>query len=271
MRLAVSNIAWPAGADEAAQAVLREQGATGVELALTKIWPQPLEASAAEVDRYRAWWQSRGLDIVALQALLFGKPELTIFDGPATRQATLDYLRRIIALAGRLGARVLVFGSPRNRLRRSLSPADALDTAVTFFRQLAEAAQSHGAVFCIEPNPEAYGCDWVTNVAQGIEVVDAVNHDGFGLHLDAAAMTLAGDGAEALAAAGTRCRHFHVSAPFLQKAPGGGVPHEALARALEQTQFAGWVSIEMSEDKLQPSWEQAVRRALAFVQGTYAM
>jgi sugar phosphate isomerase/epimerase len=270
MRLAISNIAWPAGADEAALAVLREQGATGVELALTKIWPQPLEASALEVDRYRAWWESRGLRIVALQALLFGRPELAIFESAAARQPTLDYLRRIIALAGRLGARILVFGSPANRLRRSLSHADALEIAVPFFRQLAEAAGGHGAVFCIEPNPEAYGCDWVTDVAQGIEVVDAVNHAGFGLHLDAAAMTLAGDCAEALSAAGPRCRHFHVSAPFLHEVPGGDVPHAALARTLAQVQFRGWVSIEMSENKLQPSWQQAVRHALAFVRGTYA-
>jgi sugar phosphate isomerase/epimerase len=205
-----------------------------------------------------------------LQALLFGRPELTIFDSPAVRQATLDYLRRIIALAGRLGARILVFGSPGNRLRRNLSHVDALGVAVPFFREVAEAANAHGVVLCIEPNPEAYGCDWVTNVAQGIEVVDAVNHGGFGLHLDAAAMTLAGDPAQAVTAAGARCRHFHVSAPFLHEVPGGDVPHAALGRALAQIRFRGWVSIEMSEARLQPSWQEAVRRALDFVRGTYA-
>jgi sugar phosphate isomerase/epimerase len=122
---------------------------------------------------------------------------------------------------------------------------------------------------CLEPNPPAYGCDWVTEVAHAVQVVDAVGSAGFGVHLDTAAMTLAGESADAVRAVGLCCRHFHLSAPFLHEFPGVEVGHAEFAAALEQVHYRGWVSIEMSEAKLQPPWQDAIGRALAFAGEVY--
>ena len=67
-------------------------------------------------------------------AILFGKPELRIFGPEPVRQATLDHLGRVAELAAALGARALVFGSPRNRDRGVLTPDEAFTHAVDFFR-----------------------------------------------------------------------------------------------------------------------------------------
>jgi sugar phosphate isomerase/epimerase len=269
MRLAISNIAWPAGADAEALPLLQEHHVAGVELALTKIWPEPLAATAAHLDAYRTWWESRGNRIVALQALLFGKSDLLLFGSPSSREAMHNYLAGIIACAARLGAGVLVFGSPANRKRGNLDSAAALAIAVSFFRRLGDAAAQHGVALCIEPNPPQYGCDWVTTVREAIELVDAVATPGFGLHLDTAGMHLAGDGPAAVAAAGPRVRHFHVSAPFLEGVPAGDLPHADYARVLAAQDYSGWVSIEMAEPKLRPTWQDGIRTALSCVRHTY--
>ena len=86
MRLAVSNIAWPADQDAAVAGVLRDLGVTGIEVAPTKVWPRPLEASPTEIEDYRAFWEARGFEIVAAQALLFGRPDLTLFESEAARR-----------------------------------------------------------------------------------------------------------------------------------------------------------------------------------------
>ncbi len=270
MRLAISNIAWPAGADADAAPLLRAHGVEGVELALTKIWPEPLDVPAAEVGVYRDGWEKQGLRIVALQALFFGKPHLTLFGDEPVRRQMLDYLSGMIERAGMLGAGVLVFGSPKNRQRQKRSRAEAWAIAVPFFRELGRAARRHGVRFCIEPNPPAYGCDFVTTVAEGVELVDAVGDDGFGLHLDTAGMSLVGDPpAASIRDAGERCRHFHVSQPFLAEVCGGTVPHEEFAQALRATDYQGWISIEMSEAKNPREWAAVIERALAFVRTTY--
>ncbi|HEY7153063.1 MAG TPA: sugar phosphate isomerase/epimerase family protein [Gemmataceae bacterium] len=270
MRLAISNIAWPAGADAAVAPLLRANGVEGVELALTKIWPEPLDATPADVLAYRAAWEKQGLRIVALQALLFGKPHLTLFGDEPTRRQMLDYLTGMIERAALLGAGVLVFGSPKNRQRQRLSRAEAWAVAVPFFRELGCVARRHGVRFCIEPNPPAYGCDFVTTVAEGVELVDAVGDDGFGLHLDAAGMSLVGDPpAASIRDAGGRSRHFHVSQPFLAEVRGGTVPHDEFAHALRATAYRSWVSIEMGEAKKSGEWPAAVERSLVFVRAAY--
>lgn len=269
MRLAISNIAWPAGADDEAAALLCAHGVEGVELALTKIWPEPLAASAAEVRAYRQRWEKRGLRIAALQALLFGKPQMTLFDSEAGRRQTLDYLTGIIERAGWLGATALVFGSPKNRRRGERTPPQAWAVAVPFFRELGRIAHRYGVWFCIEPNPAEYGCDFVTTVAEGIELVDAVAEEGFGLHLDTGGMALAGDAAAAsIAAAGQRCRHFHISEPYLAEV-GSGAAHGECAAELRACDYGGWVSIEMSEAKEPDAWRAAMDRALAFARENY--
>jgi sugar phosphate isomerase/epimerase len=243
MRLAVSNIAWPAGSDAAAADLLRRHGVPAVEVAPTKVWPQPADVTEAEAMAYRSWWERRGMAIVALQALLFGQPGLTLFDRAATTERTLDYLGRIIRLAGWLGAGALVFGSPKNRLAAGKPAAEVWSTALGLFRRLGAVAERHRTVFCIEPNPPEYGCDWVTRVAEGAALVAEVGHPGFGLHLDAGGMMLAGDNLAGLGP--VRPGHFHISEPHLGPTGTCGAPHTAFAEELRRIHYDRWHSIEM--------------------------
>jgi len=249
VKLAVSNIAWPRDQDAAVADILNEHGVAGVEVAPTKVWPQPLAATTAEIAAYRQSWADRGISIVAAQALLFGKPELTIFESAATRAATLEYLAGIVRLCAELGAGSLVFGSPKNRRVGSLLADEAGRIAVEFFTRLGASAANAGTCIVMEANPQAYGTDFVTRAAEAIELVERVNHPGFRLHLDTGCMTLAGDSlADTFARGGRWLNHFHVSEPNLDP-PGssGTVDHAAFASALRASAYPGWVSLEMRE------------------------
>ncbi len=249
MRLAISNIAWEPTRDHRVAAQMRKHGFSGVEIAPTKYWRQPLAATAAQVESVRSYWQDEGLPIIALQSLLFGSAGLAIFSDSAARQAMAGYLTGIIRLGAQLGAGVLVFGSPKNRLRGTLSVQAADEIAIPFFQELGAIAAGEGVCLCIEPNPVAYGCDWITTSTDGLRLVNAVASPGFGLHLDTAGMTLSGDaiGAAVSGAAGA-IRHFHASAPNL--APVGddaAVDHAAAAKALRAENYSGFISIEMRD------------------------
>jgi D-psicose/D-tagatose/L-ribulose 3-epimerase len=154
MKIAVSNIAWPADLDDTVAVRLAEQGIRGIEIAPTKVWPVPSEVPDAEVDAYRRFWESRGISIVAAQALLFGRPDLVLFKDAYTREQTLAYLQAIIRRCGRLGARALVFGSPKNRQIGSENPAAGWQQAVDFFGRLGEIAASEGTAKTVVPLPQ---------------------------------------------------------------------------------------------------------------------
>lgn len=268
MNLAISNIAWDAEDEPQIARLMVELGITGVEIAPTKIWPRPLEVSADEARAYRRSWEDRGIRIVAMQALLYGRGDLTLFDSRTAREETLEYLRGIMRLGGRLGAGPLVFGSPKNRRMGNRSPAEVEQIAVDFFRAAGEVALQEGVVLCIEPNPAAYGCDWVTTSAEGRELVKRVGSEGFGLHLDAAGMTLSGESPEALDACARDLCHFHVSEPYLGPIGEGGVDHAGFASVLRGVDYPNWVSVEM---KHQPDRDtpMEIRRVLELLHRTY--
>jgi sugar phosphate isomerase/epimerase len=268
-KLAIFNIAWNLGDDARVAELMVEAGVRNVEIAPTKVWPKPLLASAREIADYRRFWESRGISIVAMQALLFGRADLVLFGSPEKREETLDYLTRIMALAQELGAGPLVFGSPKNRKVGARPREEADRLAVDFFRRAGDAAVRHGVLLCIEPNPRDYECDFVTNAREGIALVERVGHPGFRLHLDAAGMHLAGDPPEeSLRAALPWLGHFHVSEPFLGPIGQGGVRHELLAGALRGGGYAGWTSVEMRADpKIESDAE--MRRVLALLRDRY--
>lgn len=247
MRLAVSNIAWQP--DEDAQVIHRlgQLGVDAIEVAPTRMFPDPTAVPAAEAARSARSLQDDGLEVVAFQSMLFGRPDLTVFDSAATRSSTREYLARFIELAGAMSASRLVFGSPKNRVvPAEMGASEAFDIAVQFFGDLAVIAEANATVICIEPNPPAYGCNFVMTADQGARLVSAVDGPGFGLHLDAAGMTLAGDDpGTSIRAYGHLLRHFHASAPGLGDLEDTLVDHHAAAHALRSVGYDDIVSIEM--------------------------
>lgn len=264
MKLAISNIAWPADRETEIATLMGELGVRAVELAPTKTWPKPLEAADGAVATYRKWWESRGIAIVAIQSVLFGRPDLVLFGPETKRRETSDYLKGMIALAGKLGARIVVFGSPKNRQRGPLSKAEADAIAIPFFRELGEYAAARSVCFCIEANAPQYACDFVVTSTEARALVEAVGSEGFGLHLDLACMQLAGEIArdEALRHAAVT-RHFHVSAPELGRVEAKAAAEaKAIASAYDERGKAPYFSIEMRAQATPDESLAAVRSAL---------
>ncbi|SCA63926.1 hypothetical protein SCG7086_BJ_00070 [Chlamydiales bacterium SCGC AG-110-P3] len=253
MKLAISNIAWNKPEDEKVAEVLQGLGVKGIEVAPSKIWLTPVEVSETEVKAYRAWWESRGISIIGMQALLFNKPALTLFESKQRRQNTFDYLSQLIRLAGQLGVEAMVFGSPKNRKIGSVGQSQAHIIAEDFFGRLGEVALTYNTKFCIEPNPSNYGCDFLTSISEAIALIRKVNHPGFRLHLDSGGMILNGEAIPSPTFLSVdEVAHFHVSEPFLLRPEKHPESHQQYAAALNDMGYRGWVSIEMkpSEDSL---------------------
>jgi sugar phosphate isomerase/epimerase len=230
VRIGVSNLGWRRDEDAELLAAL---DVDALELAPTKLWDDPLAVPAAALAAYRA----AAPPLVALQALLFGHPELRVFD--ESRERTLVHLRGMCDLAAALGASVLVFGSPGNRRRDGRPRAIAVD----FFRELGEYAASRGVCVCLEPLPPELGTDFVTSAAEAASLVDEVASAGFGVHLDSASLRLAGE--DPLETIRPGLRHFHASEVGFGPLGTTGVDHARCAEALRRAGYGGVVSVEL--------------------------
>ncbi|MFN4294856.1 MAG: sugar phosphate isomerase/epimerase family protein, partial [Thermoflexales bacterium] len=144
-----------------------------------------------------------------------------------------------------------------------LSDAQALEQAVSLFRRLGDIAQAHGVVICLEPNPVAYGANFMTNSQETAAVVTAVSHTAIRMQLDTGAMTLNGEKPEeVLEAYGHLVGHVHISEPYLAPIGDGATDHRAARDALRRYLPEHVVSIEMAATKHEPH-TASIRRALA--------
>jgi len=268
MKLAVSNIAWDPAEDAAVLTLCERLGVSGVEVAPTKIWPDFRGASRAAAEARRAELAARGFEVPALQAILFGRPELQLFGPPAVQEQLLAHLGQVAELAAGLGAKVLVFGSPKNRDRGGLSAEQAQVEAASVLERAGEICAERGVSLCLEPNPKAYACNFLTHWYEVKELVERVAHPGVRIHLDTACMVLEGDDPhEAIRATAARISHFHVTEPNLADFSAPVLDHAAIGQTLREAGYAGWLSIEMrrSDDPL-----RSIEQAVSFVSKHYA-
>ena len=262
MRIAISNIAWDVRDDEAVAALLRQYDVDAIDIAPGKYFPDPRQATANEIDAVRAGWQTRGIAITGMQALLFGTTGLNLFGNAATRAAMLAHLDAVCRIGAGLGASRLVFGSPKNRDRAGLSDTETEPLALDFFRRLGDIADTHGVWVCLEPNPPCYGANFMTTSAETAAVVSRVAHPAIRMQLDTGAMAINGESAEeVIRTCAPLIGHVHASEPNLATLGDGGCDHRPVGRALRATLPEQIVTIEMLAAKNE-SPLQAIERAL---------
>ncbi len=267
MKLAISNIAWSVQEEDAIAARLVAWGAQGVEVAPTRIWHDLSRAPAAEVTAYKRYWRDHGLEIPSMQALLFGQPALRLFQGPETREQMLAYLDHALRIGALLGARVLVFGSPKNRQRGPLGLVEARQVAFDFFGRLGDRACNHGVTIGLEANPTDYHCDFLTTHQELADFVQALDHPGVVHHLDLGGVILSQEHPRDAVKALWPLAHVHLSEPFLNGLGQHQEAHERLARTLLRRGYEGWVSIETRSDETDPAGR--VQATLAFARARY--
>lgn len=247
MRISISNIAWEPDQDEAVAAVLRGAGIQAVDLAPGKYLPDILGASDEAIAEVRQRWADRGFRIEGMQSLLFGSTGLNLFGDDGTM---LDRLAAVCRIGEGLGARALTFGSPRQRDRGDRSFEQARDEAVDFFRRIGDIAADRGVLFCLEPNPAVYGCNFMTTAAETAEVVEATDHPAVRMQLDVGALALNGEDAPStIAHYAALIGHVHASEPQLVPLGRAGSDHRGAASALAETRPELTVTIEMLSPK----------------------
>ncbi|WP_210438548.1 sugar phosphate isomerase/epimerase family protein [Nocardioides xinjiangensis] len=269
MRISISNIAWAPEDDQRVAALLRERGIDAVDVAPGKYFEDVTTVSDSEVASVRSAWDARGLEIVGMQSLLFGTAGLNLFGPPSVRARMIDYLDAVCRVGGGLGARHLVFGSPRNRDRSGLAD-DATDAiAVEFFRQLGDRAQRHRVRITLEPNPEAYGANFMTTSSETARIVRLVAHEAIRMQLDLGACAMNEEDVPLVVdEVADLVGHVHLSEPGLAPLGDGASDHRRAPAALRAALADRVACIEMVMTTDEPA-TASVERAADFAVSTY--
>ena len=266
-RLSVSHIAWPPDQEEKLLAILNAEKVEKVELAPVRAFGNPLIAQEAGVRAKAEWYRRKGFRIGSFQALLYGSGNLFLFEDEAARSRLKDWLVAVGRVAGWCGAGPMVFGSPKNRLKGSLTHTQAITSAAPFFREVGDACAASGSVLVMEANPAAYGADFCTCLSQAAELVALAASPGFKLHVDAGGLALSSEEFEVVVRqSGALIGHVHASQPNLADWEIPHPVHGRLATALRKSGYGGDIAIEM---RMQEHVAAAVVSAIRNTAGIY--
>lgn len=262
MRISISNIAWDVSEDDAMVHLLHEHHIDAIDIAPAKYFPAPANVKEKDIIAVKNWWSDKGIDIIGMQALLFGTTGLNVFGDQSSQNNLLDHLTAVCHIGATLGATKLVFGSPKNRDRTGLTDAEANDIAVHFFSKLGEIANASGVVICLEPNPTCYGSNFMANSVDTLHVVQSVAHPAIRMQLDAGAMIINHeDIASVVAQSYPWSGHVHASEPDLMPLGEYGTQHEIFGMALAQHMPSAVVTIETLASRNEPHLS-AITRSL---------
>ncbi len=269
MNLSFSHIAWDPAKEMDFLDHLRKENVVFVEVAPRRAFGDPLVATQSEVEDKVSAYAARQITVRSFQALLFGADDVELFGHAEQRERLKTQLIAVGRVAGWAGVGPMVFGSPKNRLKRELTHRQAMESAAHFFREVGDACAEAGSCLVMEANPEAYGADFCTHLADAAELVAMVDSPGFGLHVDAGGLSLGQENFEpVIHQAAHLIRHVHASQPMLVDFAEVDAVHARLALALKEVGYQELVAIEMRQ---QPNDLAAVLQAIHQVRKVYEL
>lgn len=224
-----------------------EFGYTGLEVAPFTLAPRITDVPLAERHKLRKQAEAAGLRIIGLHWLLAKTEGLHLTSPNAdVRQLTADYLVQLARACRDLGGDLMIFGSPaQRRIPASATRPQAVEYAVDCFQRALDGIAEAGVRLCLEPlaPPQA---DFIQTVAEACEIIDCIKHPNFVLHLDVKAMSSeAIPIPELIRTHAAITGHFHAN-DANRRGPGfGATDFVPIFRALKETKYAGWVSVEV--------------------------
>jgi sugar phosphate isomerase/epimerase len=257
---------WPF---EKAFPLAAECGYTGLEMAPFTMAQYVTDIPARRRTEIRRLAQKNGLEVIGLHWLL-AKTEgfhLTSPDG-AVRRKTARYLGELARFCADLGGKLLVFGSPQQRnLAEGVSRQQGMDYAREVFHAVLPALEETDTLVALEPlSPRT--TNFLSNAAEGAELVRRVDSPRCRLHLDVLAMS-SGETEpipEVIRKHAPMLVHFHANDANSQGPGMGDVDFVPIFRALQEINYRGWVSVEVFD--YAPGPERLARESIQYMNKT---
>jgi sugar phosphate isomerase/epimerase len=180
-------------------------------------------------------------------------------DDPSIRAAAIERIRNHIPLAARLDA-LVILGLIRGVTPNGQSHDQSMIYLVEAVKECASAAEGTAVRFALEPM-NRYETDLIHSVAEGMDLIDRVGFENFGLLLDTFHMNIEEASIEdSIRICGDRIFHFHVADSNRWYPGAGHLNFGSILETLEATGYGGFVSGEFMP---LPDADSAAERGIA--------
>jgi D-psicose/D-tagatose/L-ribulose 3-epimerase len=244
-------------------------GYDGLEPAPFTFGEDPTKLTSAEITQLRRAAADAGIAITGLHYLLRAPAGLSITSADdMVRRRTVDVMRAMCGLCAELGGKILVHGSPDQRVLEPGDEENSRKRGIECFAAVADVAADAGVAYCIEPlarNQTAF----ITTVAEAAAIVRQVNNPALRTMIDCSAAGQAEN--EPVDALVRRwlptglIAHMHFNDPN-RRGPGeGDLAFMPILAALRECRYAGDASIEPFVYR--PDGPTCAARGIGYIRG----
>lgn len=266
MKFAICNEQFEGWAFDRVCRFVSDVGYEGLEVAPFTLAPWITDVTPQRRAELRLQAEDAGVEILGLHWLLAKTEGLHLTSpDPAVRRRTSAYLASLAQACHDFGGSLMVFGSPKQRsLLPGVTPDQAYDWAAETFRAALPAFADCGVTLCMEPLSPAE-TDFVNTCADAVRLAGMVNDRHFVLHLDVKAMSSEPDPVpDLIRRHGAAAGHFHANDRNLRGPGMGDVDFVPIFRALRESGYDRWVSVEVFD--YTPDPETIARLSLEYMQ-----
>ena len=179
----------------------------------------------------------------------------------AIRQAAIERIKSHVTVATRFKA-VIIIGLVRGIINPGVEHGQAMDWLFEALQECSQAAAKFGVRLALEPI-NRYETTLINTVEQGLNLIERVEADNFGLLLDTFHMNIEEPQIEeSIRMCGERIFHFHVADSNRWYPGAGHINFKTILDALYGTGYQGFVSGEFMPI---PDVETAARENIAFM------
>lgn len=244
-------------------------GYDGLEPAPFTFGDDPTRLSAARIAELRRAASDAGIAITGLHYLMRAPAGLSITSADAAQRArSVAMMRAMCGLCAELGGKILVHGSPDQRVLESGDEENSRKRGIECFAAVVDAAADAGVTYCIEPlarNQTAF----INTVQEAADIVRLIGKPALRTMIDCSAASQAE--AEPVDALVRRwlpsglIAHIHFNDPN-RRGPGeGDLAFAPILAALRDGGYTGDASIEPFV--YQPDGPTCAARGIGYIRG----
>ncbi len=231
-------------------------GYEGVELAIR-------DPKLVNPDELEAVIRQHNLVVPALgTGQAWGEERLSFTNSdPAVRRAAIERIKSHIPLAARFKA-VVILGLIRGITPAGQTHEQSMAYLIEALQECSAAAAPYGVRYALEPL-NRYETDLIHTVADGLDLIERVGADNFGLLLDTFHMNIEEPSVEeSIRACGERIFHFHVADSNRWYPGAGHIDFNSILTTLFATGYTGFVSGEFMP---KPDADTGAKRGIEYL------
>lgn len=270
MKFGICNEIFEGWEMERAMRFAKAVGYDAMEVAPFTLAKYATEVSAARRAQIRRTADEIGLEISAVHWVLVQTEGMHMtHSDEGIRKRTARYFCDLVNFCADLEGSAIVIGSPKQRnLLPGVSLAQAWDWAKEVFGPAIPRATERDVVLCLEPLAPSE-TDFINTTEEAIRFTQEWNSPHFKIILDVKAMSSMGKPiADIIRASAGQFAYFHANDKNL-KGPGfGDIDFKPIAKALKETGYDGYVSVEVFDFSEGP--ETIAKKSLEYLKTSFS-